>query len=33
MANNLSAVRPGRSFPRQRERLASRGSEGYKPTR
>ena len=25
MANSLSAVRPGRSFPRQRMRLASRG--------
>ncbi len=33
MANSLSAVRPGRSFPRQRMRLASRGCEGYKPTR
>ncbi|MBV2205745.1 MAG: IS4 family transposase [Pseudomonas sp.] len=33
MANSLSAVRPGRSFPRQRKRLASRGCEGYKPTR
>jgi hypothetical protein len=29
MANSLSAVRPGRSFPRQRKRLASRGCEGY----
>jgi hypothetical protein len=33
MASSLSAVRPGRSFPRQRKRLASRGCEGYKPTR
>jgi hypothetical protein len=33
MANSLSAVRPGRSFPRQRKRLTSRGCEGYKPTR
>lgn len=33
MANSLSAVRPGRSFPRQRKRLASHGCEGYKPTR
>lgn len=33
MANSLSAVRPGRSFSRQRKRLASRGCEGYKPTR
>ena len=33
MTNSLSAVRPGRSFQRQRKRLASRGCEGYKPTR
>jgi hypothetical protein len=33
MANRLSAVRPGRSFPRQCKRLASRGCEGFKPTR
>jgi Transposase DDE domain len=33
MSNSLSAVRPGRSFQRQRKRLASRGCEGYKPTR
>ena len=33
MANSLSAVRPGRSFPRKRKRAASRGCEGYKPTR
>ena len=33
MANSLSAVRPGRSFPRKRKRPASRGCEGHKPTR
>lgn len=33
MASSLSAVRPGRSFPRQRKRQASRGCEGFKPTR
>lgn len=29
----LVAVRPGRSFVRQHRRQASRGCEGYKPTR
>ena len=33
MAKSLSAVRSGRSFARQRKRAASRGCEGYKPTR
>jgi len=33
MTNSLSAVRPGRSFERKRKRAASRGCEGYKPTR
>lgn len=33
MTNSLSAVRPGRSFPRKRKRAASRGCEGHKPTR
>lgn len=33
MTNSLSAVRPGRSFERKRLRAASRGCEGYKPTR
>ncbi|MGA8138757.1 MAG: IS4 family transposase [Pseudomonas gingeri] len=33
MSQSLSAVRAGRSFPRRRKRQASRGCEGYKPTR
>lgn len=33
MANSLSAVRPERRFERKRKRAASRGCEGYKPTR
>jgi hypothetical protein len=33
MGNSLSAVRPGRSFPRQRKRPATQGCEGYKPAR
>jgi hypothetical protein len=30
---SLTAIRPGRSHPRQRRREATRGCEGYKPTR
>ena len=33
MAGCLSVVRPGRRYPRHRKRPASRGCEGYKPTR
>ncbi len=33
MGNSLSAVRPGRSCPRRRKRPATKGCEGYKPTR
>lgn len=31
--NSLTAIRPGRSYPRQRRRKATRGCEGYKRTR
>lgn len=31
--NSLTAIRPGRSYPRRRRRKASRGCEGYKRTR
>lgn len=30
---SLSVIRPGRTFPRQRRRSATRGCEGYKPVR
>lgn len=33
MANSLSAVRTGRSFPCQRKCRASLGCKGFKPTR
>ena len=33
MTGCLSVVRPGRRYPRHRRRPASRGCEGYKPTR
>jgi hypothetical protein len=31
--SSLSAVRPGRRWPRRRKRTATKGCEGYKPTR
>lgn len=33
IGHSLSAVRPGRRWPRRRRRLATKGCEGYKPTR
>ena len=33
IGNCLSAVRPGRRWPRRRKRSATKGCEGYKPTR